>query len=398
MSYLNTTISLFYKIITLLILFFASTKSSGQTYEKPFYTDTNLFDSTEINTLGLTYANGIRKFTIFKPNQNDYHYNHGVVLFPFKGQLYAQWQSSVNDEDAPETRVMYCKSRNGKHWTKPEILATPSDSGIVTSGGWWCSGDSLIAFISYWPENKEKRREGYTTYIASKDGQNWSKPLPVLDKNGNKINGIIEQDLHALLNGRIITAFHQQPGLICTPFYTDNQSATSGWIKGNMQNLPFEGLVSRELEPSWFQRADGAIVMIFRDQANSFKKLASISFDNGANWSKPELTNMPDSRAKQSAGNLPDGTAFQFNNPARNKNRFPLVIILSKDGKFFNRAYLIRGGGKDLPLMRYDGKYKRTGFSYPKSVIWKGFLYVSYATNKEDIELSRIALKKLKIN
>jgi hypothetical protein len=32
------------------------------------------------------------------------------VLFPFKGRLYAQWQASARDEDAPDTHVLYSVS------------------------------------------------------------------------------------------------------------------------------------------------------------------------------------------------------------------------------------------------------------------------------------------------
>lgn len=135
--------------------------------------------------------------------------------------------------------------------------------------------------------------------------------------------------------------------------------------------------------------------MVMRDQASSFFKLASVSHDNGANWSQPVLTNMPDSRSKQSAGNLPDGTAYLVGNPTTDKRRFPLVVALAADAFHFDQAFLLRAGGDDLPAKRFEGRFKRAGFSYPKSIVWDGYLYVSYATNKEDIEISRIPLTSL---
>ncbi len=97
---------------------------------------------------------------------------------------------------------------------------------------------------------------------------------------------------------------------------------------------------------------------------------------------------MPDSRAKQSAGNLPDGTAFLVNAPSGNKLRAPLVVTFSKDGLLFDRAFVLRTGPP--PVLHHPGKYKRPGYHYPKSVVWNGALYVSYATDKEDAELTRI--------
>ena len=205
------------------------------------------------------------------------------------------------------------------------------------------------------------------------------------------MKGVIEQDPHALPDGRIVTAFHLQPGLVAAPFYTDDPKGVSGWTRGVMTNLPHEGLEGRELEPSWFRRADGCLVMVFRDQQSSFRQLAAQSCDRGATWTTPVLTAMPDSRAKQSAGNLPDGTAFLVNAPSGNKTRLPLVVTLSRDGRLFDRAFFLRGAA-DLQPLRYPGKYKRPGYHYPKSVIWNGYLYVGYATNKEDAELTRVPL------
>ena len=162
-----------------------------------------------------------------------------------------------------------------------------------------------------------------------------------------------------------------------------------------MRNLPHGGTQSRELEPSWFARRDGTLVMVFRDQASSFRQLAAESADRGAAWTTPVLTNMPDSRAKQSAGNLPDGTAFLVNEPSGNKTRIPLAVTLSKDGRVFDKAFVLRRGGTDLQPLRYPGRFKRPGYHYPKSVVWNGWLYTSYATNKEDVELTRVPLTGL---
>lgn len=51
-----------------------------------------------------------------------------------------------------------------------------------------------------------------------------------------------------------------------------------------------------------------------------------------------------------------------------------------------------RGGA--MPL-RFEGKFKRPGYHYPKSVVWNGLLYVAYAQNKEDIALTRVPLANL---
>jgi hypothetical protein len=128
--------------------------------------------------------------------------------------------------------------------------------------------------------------------------------------------------------------------------------------------------------------------MVFRDQNSSYRKMVSLSHDRGETLTEPIVTNIPDARVKQSAGNLSDGTAYLVGNPTGAKRRYPLVALFSHEGIRFDKAILLRAGGSDLQSQRYPGKAKTLGYSYPKSMVHKGKLYVAYATNKEDVEIS----------
>jgi len=379
----------------LLFIFILSECFFAQENTIPFSVKPNLFDYSNPNTLGLEFAPQLKTYTVYSPTDSTNKYNNGAVFIIFKGEMYLQWQTSQVDEDAPDTYLVFSKSRDGISWTKPITLAPQSDTAITTSGGWWSDGETLVAYINVWPKGLEPKG-GYVEYITSTNGLDWSERKPLLNNLGKPVKGIFEQDPHALPNGRIISAVHEQPGMIVSPYYTDDPLGIIGWTKGIMQNLPSKKSISREIEPSWFYQSDGNIVMIFRDQNSSHKKLASVSNNNGISWSTPVLTNMPDSRSKQCAGNFPDGTAFMISNPANDKTRIPLVITLSKYGKTFDSAFLLRSGGDNLQPMRYEGKYKRAGYSYPKAFIYKGFLYTAYSTNKEDIEVTRIQISNLK--
>ncbi len=382
--------------VLLVLLFLIAGCSIANKTEQPaapFRIADSLFDHGQPNTLGLTKPTAINHHLVFKAQAGHAQYNHGAVLFPFKGKLFIQWQSSQRDEDAPETKILFSHSNNGSEWSQAQTLIAARSDALVTNGGWWSDGETLVAYINVWPHNMQPKG-GYVEYITSRDGNHWSAPQRLIDHNGQAINGVIEQDLKQLPNGRILTAIHQQPGLIAKPFYTDDDQGISGWTLGAMENLPHQPGISRELEPSWFLTAAKNPVMVFRDQASSFTVLASTSSDNGKNWSIPMATTMPDSRAKQSAGNLPDGRAFLINNPSGTKARTPLTITLSRDGKLFDRAFLLRGE-KELPPMLYEGKYKRIGYSYPKSILWNDRVWVSYAVNKEDIEVTSIPVGAL---
>ena len=353
-----------------------------------------LFDQSQPD-LGLEPAANSQSVSIFKPRSDTDKFSNGVVLLPFKGRLYAQWQSSPKDEDSQDTWVAYSVSDDGVTWSPPAVLAPAGKAPQMrSSGGWWTDGQTLVAFINVWPAGFQSGEGGYTDYLLSRDGQRWSSPRRVKARGGKAVAGVIEQDPHLLPGGRLVTSFHTRPDVVATPFITDDARGISGWRRGRMQNLPFEGTSSRELEPSTFLRGN-CVVMVFRDQTESFRQLASESCDAGETWTTPVLTDMPDSRAKQSAGNLPDGTAFLINAPRADRVRIPLAITLSRDGRLFDRTYLLRGPA-DLQPLRFEGLYKRPGYHYPKSVIWNDHLYVAYATNKEDVELTRVPLVSLR--
>ena len=359
----------------------------------PFTVKADLFDYSQPESLSLAVAKGTESFTVYSAKAGSSQYNHGAVLIEFNGRLYTQWQSSAKDEDAPDTHVLYSVSDNGEQWSEAHELIKARDNAVVTNGGWWSDGKTLVAYINVWP-NSLKPRGGYVEFITSNDGKVWSTPQRVTMADGSAVNGVIEQDLRALSNGRIVTTVHEQPGLRATPYYTDAPLGTTGWRAGELANLPYDGDVSRELEPSWYVKRDGNVVMIFRDQGGSFRTLAAQSSDNAASWSTVTITDLPDSRAKQSAGNLPDGTAFIVNNPSGSKARFPLAVTLSNDGNLFDRAFLLRGADS-LPPLKFSGKYKRLGFSYPKSIVTGDYLYVSYAVNKENITVTRVPVSSL---
>lgn len=358
----------------------------------PYSVAPELFASDRADR-GLARADGTRTFTVFRPTNDTDHYSNGAVLVAFKGRLYAQWQSSAKDEDAPDTWVAYSTSADGEAWSRPRVLAPAGTGGEMrSSGGWWTDGTVLVGFVNVWPKGFASGAGGHTVYRLSADGETWSDPKRVTGPNDQPVNGVIEQDIHPY-EGRLHTAFHLQPGLIAKPHYTDDPLGVSGWTAGAMQNLPHKPATSRELEPSLFWR-DGSLIMVFRDQASTYCQLAAASRDRGETWSTPVLTNMPDARAKQSAGNLPDGTAFLVNCPSGTRERTPLAITLSRDGRVFDRSFLLRGAD-DLAPLRFAGKYKRAGFHYPKSLVAGGYLYVIYATNKEDVELTRVPLAGL---
>ena len=380
---------------------------------------------------GLSYPTGIETKTIYT-GADGAMCNNGVVMAAYNGTLYCMWQTSATKEDTPDTHIHYSTSADGTSWSTPTDLTQSGESttGYTSSGGWFVADDRLIAYVNTWLGGTKgdgnawttKPTYGKTRYI---DMSNSSAISEVTMEGSGQLTAIFEQDPHVITlpNGtkRIINAGHFQTatiqgteynnGLYVNPIYTDySTDGVLGWKKATFsasaKNSAQEQ--SREMEPSIFQKANGDLVMIFRDNESGTQTAAerrvraSVSHDYGLTWSDPVATNLYDSKSKQCAGNLPDGTAFIVNNPVQSETRSPLVIHLSKDGETFSQSYLLRTGYTKTVDTTGGIQDRRgsagSGYCYPKAMVHGDYLYVSYSTNKEDVEYTRIPLSSIQLN
>jgi len=339
---------------------------------------------------------GAETITIFAPSDDTDKFSNGVQVYPFKGYLYAQWQSTPQHEDTKDSRVVWSRSPNGVDWEAPRELATQPEEGrhMRSGAGFHSDGETLVAYIQRvdsWYPGKVKITEART----STDGVNWSPLRTVTDL------GAMAENVRALPSGRLLTTVQghlpqdgRMYGLVA---YSDEADGLGGWQIADMPQPPSNHRsYGRGIEPSWYVRADGRPVVVFRDMNRSGRLLAALGEVGGERFAEPMEVDYPDSNSMQCAGNLPDGTAYVVNNPVSN-SRLTLGIALSRDGKHFDRAYVLRGPG-DCQPRRYAGGTKAGGYSYPGAVVWGDHLYVAYATNKEDVEITRIPLASLMLN
>ncbi len=339
-----------------------------------------VLDLTDSLTLGLSKYDKAEWIEVFRSDG----YVNNVVFTTFKGDYYCMWQQSEKDEDTPDTQVMLSVSKDGRDWSSPTVLAHPANDYFASPGGWIQNGDTLTALVNY-IYAADRSQGGNAFFISTADGEFWTAPQPVLMEDGSPVDGIFEQDPLKLPDGRIVGAVHFRPENNLCPVYTDEISGVKGWRKASFP----EG-EGKSIEPSQYIAKDGTLVMFMRDQSSSFVKLYSLSKDRGENWSAPKKTDIPDSRSKQCAGNLPGGEAFWIGNPTGNKSRRALVLAVSNDGYLFDRAYLL-AGPDDLPVRRKDGRYKTRGYNYPKAAVSGDVTWVSLSVNKEDVALIRIS-------
>ena len=351
-----------------------------------------LFNHKDQAKLGLPTVKG-EHHVLYRATGDSYKFCHEQNIAVYNDKLYVMWSNGIKHESHNGQRILYSHSKDGVHWSKPAVLAEDHDGPgplACISAGFHAHGDTLVAYYTAIVENRPGIDDKNALfYLTSKDGLTWGRPQKLAQSS-------FLEGPRRLPNGRLLMNGQwasRQPRLR----YTDSADGITGWKDGKIAEV--KDIFSFP-EPSWFVRADGTIVMIFRTKSGDPWIYASVSKDNGESWSRPVKTNFPDATARACAGNLPDGTAFIISNPSRVPSkthpsigrRNPLTIALSKDGVLFDRAFVVRS---EQTSMRFKGTNKLDGWQYPTAVVWKDHLYVAYSINKEDEGVTRIALRDL---
>ena len=141
---------------------------------------------------------------------------------------------------------------------------------------------------------------------------------------------------------------------------------------------------------SFYQRKDGVLVGV------SKMGWTTTSRDGGATWAQPSVPpTLVTGKAKVWAQQTSDGRYALVYNPSR-KNRFPLAIVTGHDGVVFRDLRIVQG---ELPIQRYEGKFRSIGPQYTRGVsTWSDdgsragehCMWLVYSMSKEDIWVSRV--------
>ncbi len=392
----------FYCILAVLIVGIGCAQIDAKDSGKPAFTiDPNMFDAKVADTLGLSAIES-HTFTIFSPEKpEDMKFNNHPQLAIFKGEMYACWVGHPVHETSDEAYLFISKSSDGQNWSAPLRIGRP----LRACGGLWATDDALYCYALVADEELKGNNvveKPQTEIYKSINGTDFEL-IATID------NAMPSESPRATPSGRLIMPCHSLgEGLfadvrISRMLYTDDPQGVIGWKEGKItfsDEIQITGnkKMGRPIEPSWFVRKDGKLVAIFRDlrfdaKIRTWRTWAAVSDDDGASWSDPILTDMPDSDSMQCARNLPDGTVCMVSNPVQMRRRVPLAMTLSKEGLHFSHSFLVRGKPQ---AKRFDGISKTDGYSYPGALVWDDYLYISYATNKEDIEITQISLDTIK--
>lgn len=327
-------------------------------------------------------------------------YSHHASITHFKDQFIAIWSNGLKDEDKPGQRVVFAVSKDFIHWSQSRVLAQPSvwkddTLNVLTAAGFHQFNDTLVA---YYGEYSPYKTNTHLWAKTSADGINWSTPVdmhvPVNPNHGpQKIAG-----------GRLIIS-----GNFTFP-YTDDYRGLSDWkmtsfypdslYKEDNPETFYAPAEKEHLPPlcegSFFQTADGTLHMLMRVTGDGWKGRLWLteSNDRGEHWSFPVETGFTDNDSKFHFGKLRNGDFYYVGIPdtLNHYARTPLVLATSKDGKFFNKQYIIA----DEPYtMKKEGLWKGGEYGYPHTIMYKGYMYIIVSRKKEAIEVIRFALTEL---
>ena len=341
----------------------------------------------------------IERTMIYAPD-TAWLYSHHPSITHFKNKFIAIWSNGMIDEDAPGQRVAISTSLDFIHWSKPEVLASPSSYkgdtlNILTAAGFHQYHDTLVA---YYGEYTVHRTNTHLWAKTTTDGVHWSNSIdmhvPVNPNHGPQ----------AIANGRLIIS-----GNFTFP-YTDDPRGLTGW---RMSSFYDDSLYKEDnpetyeypagkmhlpplCEGSFFQTGNGNIHMLLRATDDGWKGRlwVTVSKDNGAQWSLPVETSFTDNDSKFHFGKLPDGRFYYVGIPdtLHRSERSPLVLAISTDGRFFNKQYIIA----DKPYtLKKQGLWKEGQYGYPHTLIYNGYMYVIISRMKEAVEEIRFKIAGL---
>jgi len=340
----------------------------------------------------------IERQMIYSP-EKEWLYNHHASIVNFKNRLIALWSDGLLNEDSPGQRVVFSVSTDFKHWSPIRVLATPEKAindtlKVLTAAGFYKFNNTLVAYYGEYEKNRTNTHLWAKTTI---DGVHWSDPIdmqvPLIPNHGPE----------RLKSGRLIIS-----GNFSFP-YTDDHTGLSGW---QMSSFYPDSLYTQDnsatfykpaeksglpplCEGSFYQTNDGLIHMLLRVTGKGWKgHLWLTESTNGKHWSRPVETKFTDNDSKFHFGKLPDGRFYYVGIPdtLHHYDRNPLVLALSKDGKHFDKQYIVA----DEPYqLKKAGLWKGGQYGYPHTMIYKNEMYVIISRQKESIEILRFKLSQL---
>lgn len=350
-------------------------------------------------------AIGVQNYQIMRANRTHpewsdglgWTYSHAPMLAYINDQFYCQYLTNPTGEHIPPGVTMLARSKDGKNWTKPQVLfpiyfTANEDATIVFKFmhqrmGFYVAPNGRFLTMAYYGPNDGHGIGRVVREIYKDDSFG---PIYFIRINDNWQG----QVKYPLYNTSPDKGFVKA----CDAFLSDKIRRMQWWEEdylakdGNeFYRVPLRSDRNRK-EPGkafcFYTRPDGAVVGFFKD------RLVTITKDQGQTWTPLVRCNtLTYSGAKIWAQRLDNGRYALVYNPTNSAARHPLSIATSDDGVLFDHLVNVHS---EVPPKRFWGREKRPGPQYVRGIIEGNGnppgddLWIIYSVSKEDIWISRI--------
>lgn len=357
----------------------------------------------------LSPAIGVHNIQIFHADRSrqdtsglNWTYNHGPTLAYWHGMFYLAYLSNPVGEHIPPGQTLLLRSKDGYHWSQPEVLFPPYKipDGTTKEGHPGVAKDLYAVMHQrmnfYQAENGRLLALGY--YGIAFDAHD-------SPNDGNGIGRVVREIYADGSFGPVhfIRYNHGRgPENTSWPFYksSDDKGFVAAceellskplmmqqWVEEADRDDPLIPLKEEYKAFSYYQLPDGSVVGWWKHA------LTSISKDGGETWSysPTRAPGFVNANAKIWGQRTSDGRYATVYNPS--EFRWPLAISTSDDGLEYTDLLLVNG---EITAMRYGGNYKSYGPQYVRGILDgngvppDGNLWVTYSMNKEDIWVASI--------
>jgi len=363
----------------------------------------------------LRHAVGVHKYQALRANRTcppeggaiGWTYNHQPYLAYWQNRFYLQYLSTPVGEHLPPGRTLLLTSDDGLHWSNPQVIfpeyALPeikTDKSHLPAGtpsvmhqrmGFYTAPNGRLLTLGFYSyclsHNPEDRPNG---------GQGLGRVVREIrpDKTCGPIY-FIRYNRHAGWNETNTSyPFYKTSGdagfvEACDALLADKLVTLQWWEEDRATDGFFTIKLEKGVEPkapSFVHRPDGVVL-------GAWKAHYALSADEGKSWTpfgkSPSLRPVG---AKTWVQRTEDGRyALVYNHSAKG-NRFPMVVMTSKDCRDFDSMLCLHG---EVPPMRFAGHNKNIGSQYIRGIDEGNgnppgeHLWNTYSMNKEDLWVSR---------
>lgn len=302
-------------------------------------------------------------------------------LIHHAGRFWCLWSQGPPVEDEPTQHIRFATSDDGLKWSESKVLVEPDDAehGCIARGLWIRDGE-LLALVAHFKGkgafgvNKELELRAFVWDEAS---QSWKRKGKLFD---NAINNFPP---HPLPTGEWMMT--RRDSRFNVSVLIGGRKSFDDWKSFSVVERSAVKGFSPD-EPIWWPQPDGSLTALFRDNGGSNRLFHATSADNGRTWSKPVMTNFPNSTSKIFSLLTSNGIRVLISNANPNVGRRELYLSMSKDGATFTRMARL-----EIPSS------KPATLQYPHAIEHDGRLLIAFSRNKAQTEVIAVSLSDVTV-